>query len=39
MVVSIQWHRIPLGRLLVPGIAVKRAKDRGAICVYLRNLC
>jgi hypothetical protein len=26
-VVSMQWHRTPLGRWLVPGIAVQRAKD------------
>jgi len=28
-VVSVQWHRSFIGRWLVPGIAVKRAKDRG----------
>ncbi len=29
-VVSVQWHRHLLGRWLLPGIAVKRAKDQGS---------
>jgi 1-acyl-sn-glycerol-3-phosphate acyltransferase len=29
-VVSVQWHRHLIGRWLVPGIAIKRGKDRAA---------
>jgi 1-acyl-sn-glycerol-3-phosphate acyltransferase len=29
-VISVQWHRSLIGRWLLPGIAVKRAKDRGS---------
>jgi 1-acyl-sn-glycerol-3-phosphate acyltransferase len=29
-VISAQWHRTLIGRWLLPGIAVKRAKDRGS---------
>ncbi len=29
-VISVQWHRSLIGRRLLPGIAVKRAKDHGS---------